>query len=86
MELKCLCCVVVLTLPLIGCAVHRTDRQFQGSVGRWDEEISDACKAVAITLVVEALDRVKQRPTDSQIEQALIDVYGQCLIDNGRTI
>lgn len=86
MELKCLCCVVVLTLPLIGCAVTRTDRQFQSSVGKWDQEVSDACKVVAITLVADALKRTEQRPSDEQIEQALINVYGQCLVNNGRTI
>lgn len=85
MELKRLCCVVVLTIVVSGCA-SKQHPQFQSSVGQWDDEVSDTCKVVAITLVAEALKQAEFPPSDEQIEQALIDVYGQCLIRNGRTI
>lgn len=85
MELKRLCCVVVLTIVVSGCT-SKQQPQFQGSVGQWDDEVSDACKVVAITLVAEALKQAEFPPSDEQIERALVDVYGQCLIRNGRTI
>lgn len=85
MELKRLCCVVVLATIVSGCA-SKQHPQFQSSVGQWDDEVSDACKVLSITLVAEALRQSEFPPSDEQIERALTDVYGQCLIRNGRTI
>lgn len=59
---------------------------FQGSVGKWDREVDQDCRTLAIIAVVEALKQVKTKPSDELVQEALDGVYGQCLQDNGRSI
>jgi hypothetical protein len=59
---------------------------FQGSVGKWDREVDQDCRALAIIAVVEALKQVKTKPSDELVQEALDSVYGQCLQENGRAI